>query len=267
VRLEAAGFAVERATTLFGYLAGMALPLVMMATIPTASLALSLVPAIAEAHALGSRAVLRERMATALRLSGIITIPCFCGLAVLAEPVASLLYGTREAALSIRIMSCGIFFLGLHQVTTAALQGIGKANAPMLNMLVSAAAKIGLAWTLTASPSWGIGGAAWASVLDFALAAVLNILFLYKYTGFSLALASIGRIFAAGALMALAVHGFYRLAVPLVNGNVATLLAIAWGGLIYFALLPAFKCVSREEIGKLPVVGQKLQKIFGWEAE
>ena len=46
------GFTVEQATTLFGYLAGMAQPLLLLATIPTMSLATSLVPAIAEAYTL-----------------------------------------------------------------------------------------------------------------------------------------------------------------------------------------------------------------------
>ena len=47
--LGRAGFGVEAATTLFGYLTGMAQPLLMMATIPTLSLAASLVPAVSEA--------------------------------------------------------------------------------------------------------------------------------------------------------------------------------------------------------------------------
>jgi stage V sporulation protein B len=83
----------------------------MMATIPTASLALSLVPAIAEANALSDRDALHEKMATSLRLFAVIAVPSFLGLAVLAGPVSSLLYGTTAARASILIMSTGIFFL------------------------------------------------------------------------------------------------------------------------------------------------------------
>ena len=50
-RLAVAGFSVEEATTLFGYLTGMATALVNMPTIVTASLAASLVPVISEAVA------------------------------------------------------------------------------------------------------------------------------------------------------------------------------------------------------------------------
>ena len=41
VRLEAAGFSIEQATEQFGYLTGMAIPLIAMATIPTLSMAVS----------------------------------------------------------------------------------------------------------------------------------------------------------------------------------------------------------------------------------
>src|SRR5574344_2784749 len=51
-RLEVAGYTVAQATTLFGYLTGMAVPLVNLSTILTAALAISIVPIISEARAL-----------------------------------------------------------------------------------------------------------------------------------------------------------------------------------------------------------------------
>lgn len=53
---------MEQATTLFGYFAGMGLPLVMLATIPTASLAASIVPAVSEAHALQNFEGIRQKI-------------------------------------------------------------------------------------------------------------------------------------------------------------------------------------------------------------
>ena len=51
-RLEVAGYSVNEATELFGYLTGMAVPLVNLSCIITASMAMSIVPAISEARAL-----------------------------------------------------------------------------------------------------------------------------------------------------------------------------------------------------------------------
>lgn len=53
--LYASGYTIEQATTLFGYLTGMGMPLVMMATIVTVSLAAGIVPAISEAFTLGDK--------------------------------------------------------------------------------------------------------------------------------------------------------------------------------------------------------------------
>ena len=67
-RLVESGFSVEEATTLFGYLTGMGMPLIMMATIPTLSLAASLVPAVSEAFTLGDRESISQKTNTAMKL-------------------------------------------------------------------------------------------------------------------------------------------------------------------------------------------------------
>lgn len=263
VRLEAAGLSVSEATTLFGYLTGMALPLVMMATIPTTSLALSLVPSVSEVYTLGDRDGLRSRMNTAMRLASIITVPCFLGLVVLATPVSRLLYGTGEAGSVIAIMASGIFFLGLHQVTTAMLQGIKRAVVPMVNMGVSALLKVALVWMLTAMPAWNIDGAAWASVVDFALAAVLNMIFLYKFTGLMVDLGTLLRVFAAGLSMAVCVHFVYKVLLgALPSASLATVLAIASGAAVYGFLLLVFGCITKADTLKLPVIGARLTEIL-----
>ncbi|MDR3349120.1 MAG: polysaccharide biosynthesis protein [Acidaminococcales bacterium] len=262
-RLEAAGFAVREATALFGYLAGMALPLVMMAAIPTTSLATSLVPAVSESYALKDAAALRNITNLAARLACVITVPCFLGLAVLSEPVSRLLYGTPEASLCIRIMSAAIFFLGLQQVTAAVLQGMGRAGAPMGNMLASALVKVGLTWSLAALPAWGIAGAAWASVVDFALSALLNLFFLYKYTGFLYPVKAAARVFAAAGLMVVCAREVYRLVFWATGADgLATVSAIFAGAFAYLPLLPLTGCVTRAEAAGLPVLGRWIIKIF-----
>ena len=162
-RLEVAGYTVEQATELFGYLTGMAVPLVNMATILTASLAASLVPSVSEANTLGEKAAIFDRTATAIRIANLITIPAFVGMWLLATPISQMLYATPNAGVSIAISALGIFLLGIHQVTTGVLQGLGRTAIPVVNMVISAGVKVVLGWTLTAMPEWGIKGAAWAA--------------------------------------------------------------------------------------------------------
>ncbi len=261
-RLEVAGYSVEQSTTLFGYLAGMALPLLTMATIPTTSLALSLVPAVSEAFTLNDKQSLYYRISTAVRLTGIITVPCFFGIAVIAKPISSLLYGTPLAAGAIAVTSFGIFFLGLHQITTAMLQGINKASIPMINIVISAFVKIAMVWFLTSIPSIGIIGAAWATVADFALACILNLYFVHRYTGFWLNFSDLAKVFTCGAVMAACTHFLYAFCINVVKSNaISTLVAICISALIYFAMLLILNCITKEELGKIPVMGSILLKI------
>ena len=111
-RLEAAGFDVRHATELFGYLTGMAVPLVNLSTIFTAALAISLVPAISEARALGWKESIRHKTGVAFRVAMIVTFPCFAGLFCLAEKVAGLIYNAPGAAPAIQVMSVGIVSAG-----------------------------------------------------------------------------------------------------------------------------------------------------------
>ena len=257
-RLELAGFSVERATALFGYLTGMAMPLVMMATIPTASLAASLVPAVSEANALRDADGIKHRVRTALRLCYLITIPSFVGLWVLATPISRMLYGTEEAGQCIAILALAILLLGVHQVTTGALQGLGHTAIPVVNMVFSAAVKIGLVWTLTAMPEYNIAGAAWATNIDFALAALLNIYFVWRYTGFAFSLSDTAKAAGSAVCMGLAVH-FLRgmLTAHGAPASLATLAAVGAGLVVYSAVLVAVGGVGGEEIAKIPVVGKK----------
>ena len=149
-RLEVAGFDVRHATELFGYLTGMAVPLVNLSTIFTAALAISLVPAISEARALGLQESIRHKTGVAFRVAMIVTFPCFMGLFFLAEKVAGLIYNAPGAAPAIQAMSIGIVLLGMHQVSTAVLQGMGRTSIPVLNMVAACVVKVLLNWTLTA---------------------------------------------------------------------------------------------------------------------
>ncbi|MEG0970477.1 MAG: polysaccharide biosynthesis protein [Acidaminococcaceae bacterium] len=262
-RLELAGFSVVEATTLFGYLAGMALPLVMMATIPTISLAASIVPAITEAFALNNLAAIRQRSATALRLCFLLTFPATVGMWILSKPISQLLYGTTAASSAIAHLAPSIALLGLHQVTTGILQGLGMTVTPMLNMLFSAAVKVFLVWELTALPEYGIVGAAWATNLNFGLAALLNIFFLCRYTDFVLPWRATVNILTASLVMGLCGALTYEKTLAWGSANtVSTLLAMLVCAVIYGGSLLVSGEFTAQEIRKVPYVGVRLVVIL-----
>jgi stage V sporulation protein B len=262
-RLEVAGFTVEQSTELFGYLTGMAVPLVNMATILTASLAASLVPAVSEAFTLRNHQQVYQRTATAMRISNLITIPSFVGMWLLATPISLMLYGTPNAGTPIAIMSLGIFLLGIHQVTTGVLQGLGHTAIPVINMVISAAVKVVLSWTLTAMPFLAIKGAAWATNADFGVAALLNMYFVYRYVGFALDVKDTLRTVVAAAMMGGAVLLTYHEMMDLLRSNtLSTLIAIVAGGGVYGLVLLVTGGVTGRDIERIPRVGRQLAALL-----
>ena len=165
-RLEVAGYSVNEATELFGYLTGMAVPLVNLSCIITASMAMSIVPAISEARALRDMKRVYNQTAASVRISNFVCFPAFVIVFVLATPISSLIYNAPGAGPAVMISAFSIVLLGLHQVSTGILQGLGHPTIPMVNMILAAAAKVILNWELTALPWLGIMGAAWATAAD-----------------------------------------------------------------------------------------------------
>lgn len=255
-RLEAAGFHVSQATEFFGYLTGMAVPLINLATIFTAAMTISLVPAISESRALNDVFGIRAKTRTAFRVALIITCPCFVGMYFLAEKIAALIYNAPGAADAIQTMSAGILLLGLHQISTGILQGLGRTAIPVINMILAAAVKVFLSWTLTAIPTLGIKGAAMATVVDFGLAAVLNMIFIYKYTGFALSFSGVFKPAMAAAAMGAAVYGVITLVASW--GAWAILAAIAVAVPVYGGVLLAVGGMGKDDLESLPFIGHRL---------
>lgn len=258
-RLEVAGFNVRHATELFGYLTGMAVPLVNLATIFTAAMTISLVPSISESKALHNLIAIREKIRIAFRVAMIITFPCFMGLYFLGEKVASLIYNAPKAAVAIETMSIGILFLGMHQISTGILQGLGKTAIPVINMILACIIKVLLSWHFTAIPELGIKGASLATVADFAVAAIINMAFIYKYTGYTFSLTTIICPMIASGIMGCVIY--FVLALTEGLGMWCVLFAMAAAIPTYAIALTAVGGLTRKDLENVPFVGRRVLAI------
>ncbi len=262
-RLEVAGYSVEQATELFGYLSGMAVALINLPTILTSSLAASLVPAVSEAFTLKNSQRIYQRTAMAIRIANLITIPSFLGMYLLAAPISQMLYGTPNAGVPIAILSVGIILLGIHQVSTGVLQGLGHTAIPLINMIIAAAMKIIMSWTLTAMPHLGIQGAAWATNVDFGMAALLNMYFVYRYVGFSIDVKELGKTAVATLVMGGIVLLTYDYMMSTIfNNTIATLVSISIGGIVYSVVILLLGGVRKHDVERIPRIGYGLSRVL-----
>ncbi len=256
-RLEVAGYSVNEATELFGYLTGMAVPLVNLSCIITASMAMSIVPAISEARALRDMKRVYNQTAASVRISNFVCFPAFVIVFVLATPISSLIYNAPGAGPAVMISAFSIVLLGLHQVSTGILQGLGHPTIPMVNMILAAAAKVILNWELTALPWLGIMGAAWATAADMGVAAIINLFFIYKFIGYRMEIPQLLKTLFAAAVMAVAVYFFYDWTMAWWNiGAISTFGAVFFGCLVYIAVMLLVGGLLEDDLARMPMIGR-----------
>jgi len=268
-RLKAIGYLYAEATRLYGQLTGMAGSVVYFPNVVTLALSMALVPAISEAVTLRSRELVRSRTSVSVKLTAFFSLPAAVGLYLLATPVIILLFGAKHASAgyALAYMSWSVIPLCFYVSTTGILQGLGKTMTPVINMALGGAVKAALAWHLTAVPSLHIGGAALASVIGTAVAAVLNLWAVARATGWrfrpvELLLVPAFAVAAMSAAVSLSYRFFMGCLGPaysfsLANG-VATLAAIALGIIVYGLFLLLTGSLTREELELLPRIGPRL---------
>lgn len=255
-RLLVAGFSLNEATELFGYLTGMAVPLINLATIITAALATSIVPSISHAFAKHDNEGIYNRTAGAMRLSFMGTVPFTVMLYVLAAPTVTLIYNAPKAEMATQIVAFAIFFLGIHQVTTGILQGLGKPRIPVVNMAIAIIIKVILNWNLTAIPELGIGGAAWATVADIGFAALLNLIYIKKYTGYFLDFSILWKNVVSAGIMGVLIYLSYQALSTTLPMWANFLLTGIEGLVLYVIIMVLLKGLDKNDGASMPLVGR-----------
>lgn len=264
-RLMAIGYENDAAVKLFGRI-GLGNNIINLPQAITAALQVSLVPAIAYVAAKRDRIELLKNIETGVRVTLLIALPSAVGLSMLSKEIMLLLYPMKvEAAVGaaeiLKISAWGIIFLSLFQTFTGILQGLGKQMIPAINLLIGAILKLILSYVLIAKPDLNIRGAAISTVIGFALACILNLIFVKIYTRakFNILQDIIKPIISVVA-MAIAVKYSYSFLGLYISSRIATVLSISIGALVYGAMLLITRTLNEEDFELMPG-GKKLYKI------
>ncbi|MDW7738594.1 MAG: polysaccharide biosynthesis protein [Bacillota bacterium] len=269
-QLLEAGFEIERARALYGQLTGMASSVVYFPNVIALALSMSLVPAISEAFALKNKLMVLNRTEIAMKMTLLFALPSAAGLFLLAEPITILLFNNAEAGYSLSYMSWSVIPLCFYVTTTGLIQGLGRPIVPALNMLYGGIVKTILAWHLTVIPALNVGGAALASVIGIAVAAILNINYVMKHTGWRINIREF--ILLPGIsmiIMSVFVYFPFRLintyGAALMTGGwlnaISTLFAIAVGIIVYGVTLLLMGVLNEDELRLIPYIGSRISKL------
>ncbi len=210
-------------------------------------IATSILPAIS-----GALAVKKNRRASnlteqAIRISGIIAVPCGVFLLVTGRHCIGLLYGADKwssvmemadgsglvlldaASVSLAILAFAVFFISIVSTCNSLLNAYGKPNLPFISVLVGIGVLTAVEIALLYSPL-GIYGAPISSVVCYLIVMLMDIYFLRKYCGVRLKLGGMfARPLACGIASAVVTYGAYTgakaLWTALVGANTDTRLA------------------------------------------
>ena len=231
---------------------------------------ISIIPAITAQITSGDLKAARITEESAVRVTGLISVPCAVGLAVLAEPVTALLggYTGEKLALSTSLMTvlgvC-IVFNALVLLTNAIMQAHGHVNLPVINMFIGGAVKLIAVFILTGNPNIGILGTPIGSLLCYLCITVLNLFTIRKVLPEAPAIVrNMLRSIVSAIFMGVAVFGTWY-GITAVLGDVSRIIAcgapIAVGVVVYVIAVIKLKAITRDDCLLLPK-GEKIAKFL-----
>ena len=246
------------------------IPLTLASTAPT-----SMIPEVSAHYATGDVKGAIEKINNATWISMLISMPASVGLAVLAKPVTSLLFPSTEGVAG-QLMVLGVITVILNStsnISNGVLQGIGRANVPMINAAISLAVDVVFLAILLFFTNTGIYAVVIAMIVYAVVMCVLNDRALKKYLGYQnpwkyAYLPPLLATIPMGAVAFAVYKGVRFLAKSLPHSNLLALIpSIALAAAVYFVAYLFIAKPSRQELLSLPggtklaVLAQKLKII------
>ena len=246
------------------------IPLTLASTAPT-----SMIPEVSAHYATGDVKGAIEKINNATWISMLISMPASVGLAVLAKPVTSLLFPSTEGVAG-QLMVLGVITVILNStsnISNGVLQGIGRANVPMINAAISLAVDVVFLAVLLFFTNTGIYAVVIAMIVYAVVMCVLNDRALKKYLGYQnpwkyAYLPPLLATIPMGAVAFAVYKGVRFLTKSLPHSNLLALIpSIALAAAVYFVAYLFIAKPSRQELLSLPggtklaVLAQKLKII------
>ncbi len=172
-RLLASGLTSSEAYSVYGVLTGMALPFVFFPSAITNSMAVLLLPAVAEAQSAGNRKQISDAVTLSLRYSLYMGIFCIGIFTRFGEDLGSAVFHDSRAGYFIAALSWLCPFLYLSTTTGSILNGLGKTGTTFLQN--TAAMLVRIAFVCFGIPGLGITALLWGMLASEILLSFLHL--------------------------------------------------------------------------------------------
>lgn len=293
-QLQSIGFTSKGAAALYGNYTTLAVPMFNLIPVLVYPIGYSLVPMISALIVQKDEQRTKNVITSSLKTAAILSMPCTVGMAVLAEPILSLIYGgaslldkytaegsellsdpmfmsyinaeTSSASLAaplLAILAVSSFLVCMLSITNSILQANKRPYLPLISMLIGAVAKVLASYLLIGNESVGIYGAPISTDICYIIVVICNFYFCAKYANFR---PSVGKVFlkplVAAALCGGAAFGAYELVSMVIsNLKIVTIFAIGAAAVVYVVAILLLGALEKDDFEFIPA-GKKLYGIL-----
>jgi stage V sporulation protein B len=260
--LAISGLTLATATALYGELAGLAIPLILLPTFLTHALSQSLIPAISEAASKGHFLTIRYRIAQATRLTLVICLPFAIFAYSFSTELCKLLYDHPQAGILLKQLAPLSLLLYLQYSLNAALQGLGLVKEAMYSTIIGSIVKTGAILLFASQAELNINGVIIALNMGMLLVTLLHWFSLKKAIKLTLDPLFIVKVIAISVLLSLLSTHLYSAIFSDFYPLIRLALSICSVLFIYLALLRALHLITQEDLKKVPYIGKYLSPLF-----
>ncbi len=178
LRLRSSGLELAEATSRFGMLAGMVMPVVMLPSVFTGSLAMLSTPALAarESNPKALKAISVQLLLAALLVGAVCSVILYAA----APWIAGSMYRLPELSPLIRYLCPSVLLMSLQQVLSGMIAGLGRQKQALYGTLAGAGVTLLTSWFLTGMVELRLYGAAFAMMAGQAVGLVWSFVLLIR---------------------------------------------------------------------------------------
>ena len=230
----------------------------LMMNIPIAlanAMCSSVVPTLSSCIAADNLRGAKRKIFTALRVTMLIAIPCCVGMAVLANPILSLLF-KGDLTLASKLIQVGcisIIFFSISTLTNGILQGINHLELPVRHSAISLVIHIIALYFMLNYTDMGIYAVVFANILFAFLMCIMNQFSIRRYLRYK---QEVPRTFIipliSSVIMGVVVFALYSLFSRFAGNFMSVLISMLIGIFVYCFCILRLHGVREEEINEIP---------------
>ncbi len=259
VNLLKVNYSTDVSIYLYGLESGAVASLVSLPTIFSFAIATVILPSLTTASSLHNK---KTKLALAVKIILIITIPCLILFTLIPNEIIGVLYSNKLSGLGIdgsdiaskllTISGFGVVFLSLNQIFSSTLQAMDKRRVTIRNLLIAVGAKFIIELIFLPSKMLNIYSLAVANTVCYIIAMTLNYTEIQNELSMNVNYKFAEKLILANSVVILILN----IGLGITNSNLKTILIVGLSAIIYLVVLCIVKIFNKKDLAMVKLKGK-----------